>query len=72
MVRTVPGSSLFRVGEAWHLFIVDGGRIREREVAVGQRNQDRAEVLSGLPDDAVVVRFPGNQMKDGMRVEPLE
>ncbi|SMP49802.1 HlyD family secretion protein [Noviherbaspirillum suwonense] len=71
-VRTVPGSSLFRVGEAWHLFIVDGGRIREREVAVGQRNQDRAEVLSGLPDDAVVVRFPGNQMKDGMRVEPLE
>ena len=70
-VKTVPGSSLFRVGEAWHVFVVEGGRIREREVAVGQRNQDRAEVLSGLADDAVVVRFPGNQMKDGMRVEPL-
>ena len=71
-VKTVPGSSLFRVGEAWHVFVAEGGRIREREVAVGQRNQDRAEVVSGLADDAVVVRFPGNQMKDGMRVEPLQ
>ena len=71
-VSTVPGSSLFRVGDAWHVFVVEDGRIREREVAVGQRNQDRAEIVSGLPDDAVVVRFPGNQMKDGMRVEALQ
>jgi HlyD family secretion protein len=68
----VPGSSLFRVGEAGHVFVADGGRIREREVGVGQRNQERAEALSGLSDDAVVVRFPGNQMKDGMRVEALQ
>jgi HlyD family secretion protein len=70
-VRSVPGSSLFRVGDAWHVFVVEDGRIREREVRVGQRNQERAEVVSGLADDAVVVRFPGNQMKDGMRVEAL-
>ena len=70
-VKTVPGSSLFRVGEAWHVSVVDGGRIRERAVALGRRSQDRAEVLSGLADDAIVVRFPGNQMKDGMRVEAL-
>ena len=68
-VATVPGSSLFRVLEAWHVFVVEGGRIRERNVGVGQRNQERAEVLSGLAADALVVRFPGNQMKDGMRVE---
>jgi HlyD family secretion protein len=71
-VKTVPGSSLFRVREAWHVFVADAGRIREREVGVGQRNQERAEVLAGLSDDAVVVRFPGNQMKDGMRVEALQ
>lgn len=71
-VRTVPGSSLFRVGDAWHVFVVEDGRIRERKVAVGQRNQDRAEIVSGLADDAVVVRFPGNQMKDGMRVEAVQ
>ena len=71
-VKTVPGSSLFRVGEAWHVFVLEDGRIREREVRVGQRNQERAEIRSGLADDAVVVRFPGNQMKDGMRVVPLQ
>ncbi len=70
-VATVPGSSLFRVGPDWHVFVIEDGRIRERAVGVGQRNQERAEVLNGLTKDAQVVRFPGNQMKDGMRVEPL-
>jgi HlyD family secretion protein len=70
-VATVPGSSLFRVGTDWHAFVIEGGRIRERTVGIGQRNQERAEVLTGLAKDAQVVRFPGNQMKDGMRVEPL-
>jgi HlyD family secretion protein len=70
-VTTVPGSSLFRVGADWHVFVVEGGRIRERAVGVGQRNQEQAQIRSGLAQDARVVRFPGKQMKDGMRVEPL-
>ena len=70
-VPTVPGSALFRVGDAWHVFVVEGRRIAERTVGVGQRNQERAEILSGLAPDATVVRFPGNKMKDGMRVEAL-
>ena len=70
-VASVPGSALFRVGDAWHVFTVDGRRIVERAVDVGQRNQDRAEILAGLAPGTLVVRFPGNQMKDGMRVEAL-
>jgi len=70
-VMTVPGSSLFRVGDAWHVFTVENGRARERTVRIGQRNQDVAQVLSGLTAGAQVIRFPGNQLKDGMRVEPL-
>lgn len=64
----VAGSSLFRVGDAWHVFAVEDGRAREREVKVGQRNQDEAQILSGLNPGAKVVRFPGNQLKDGVRV----
>lgn len=71
-VRKTPGSSLFRVGDAWHAFALDGGRIRERTVKVGQRNQDEAQVLDGLAEGEQVVRFPNNQMKDGMRVRPLQ
>jgi HlyD family secretion protein len=70
-VTTVPGSSLFRVGDAWHVFTVENGRARERTVRIGQRNQDVAQVLSGLAAGTQVIRFPGNQLKDGMRVEPL-
>nr|WP_217344587.1 efflux RND transporter periplasmic adaptor subunit [Noviherbaspirillum sp. L7-7A]MBV0878750.1 efflux RND transporter periplasmic adaptor subunit [Noviherbaspirillum sp. L7-7A] len=70
-VRKVPGSSLFRVGEAWHVFAVEDGRIRERPVRVGQRNQEEAQVEGGLAEGAQVVKFPNNQMKDGMRVQAL-
>jgi HlyD family secretion protein len=70
-VTTVPGSSLFRVGEEWRVFTVENGRARERTVRIGQRNQDRAQVLSGLAVGTQVIRFPGNQLKDGTRVKAL-
>lgn len=68
-VTKVAGSSLFRVGDAWHVFAVEKGRAREREVKVGQRNQDEAQILSGLAKGATVIRFPSNQIEDGARVE---
>lgn len=68
-VTKVAGSSLFRVGDAWHVFTVDNGRAREHEVKVGQRNQDEAQILSGLTRGATVIRFPSNQIEDGARVE---
>lgn len=68
-VTKVAGSSLFRVGDAWHVFTVEDGRAREREVKVGQRNQDEAQILSGLAKGATVIRFPSNQIEDGARVE---
>jgi HlyD family secretion protein len=66
----LPGSSVFRAGYAWHVFVVEDGRAREREVKMGQRNQDEAQVLSGVDAGAVVVRYPGNELRDGARVEP--
>ncbi|HVL74854.1 MAG TPA: efflux RND transporter periplasmic adaptor subunit [Noviherbaspirillum sp.] len=69
-VLKVPGSSLFRVGERWRVFVLREGRLREQEVEVGRRNQDEAQVLSGLQAGDVVVRFPSNDLRDGMRAEP--
>jgi HlyD family secretion protein len=63
----VPASSLFRVGNAWHVFAVNAGRLHSIPVTVGQRNRDEAEILGGLPATAEVVRYPASQMKDGMR-----
>lgn len=71
-VLKAPGSSLFRVGDAWHVFVVEGGRARERTVTVGQRNQDEAQLLSGVTSGTVLVRYPNNQLKDGARVESAQ
>ena len=67
-VDKVAGSSLFRVGDAWHVFVVEDGRAREREVRIGQRNQDEAQVLSGLAPGTTVVRYPSNALTGGVRV----
>lgn len=68
-VTKVPGSSLYRVGNSWRVFVVQDGRLREQEVEVGQRNQDEAQVLKGLQPGELIVRFPSNELKDGVRVE---
>jgi len=70
-VTKIAGSSLFRVGDAWHVFVVENGHAREREVKVGQRNQDEAQILGGLNPGATVVRYPSNEISDGARIESL-
>jgi HlyD family secretion protein len=67
-VVKAPGSSLFRVGDAWHVFVLDGGRVHERGVTIGQRNQDEVQLLSGVTVGTQLVRYPSNQLKDGVRV----
>ncbi len=67
-ITKVPGSSLFRVGAAWHVFTVKNGRARQREVRTGQRNQDETQILSGLARDDIIIRYPGNQISEGVRV----
>lgn len=67
-VVKVAGSSLFRVGDSWHVFVVANGRAREHAVKVGQRNQDEAQILSGLLPSTKVIRFPSNQIEDGARI----
>jgi HlyD family secretion protein len=67
-VVKVAGSSLFRVGQSWHVFAAEHGRAKEREVQVGQRNQDEAQILSGLAPGEAVIRYPNNQIDDGIRI----
>lgn len=65
----VAGSSVFRVGDGWHVFAVEHGRARDKEVAVGRRNRDEMQILNGLSPGDVVIRYPGNQIRDGIRVK---
>jgi HlyD family secretion protein len=67
-VVTVPTGSLFRRGEKWAVFVVEGGKALVRDVEVGARTAERAEMRSGLEEGERVVAHPGDRIGDGVRV----
>ena len=65
----VPVGALFRDGEGWAVFAVEGGRAVKRAVKATQRNSAEAMVEDGpRPGDRVVV-YPSDALRDGSRIE---
>lgn len=67
-VLKAPVGSLFRRGEDWAVFVVDGGRAVARTVAIGRRNGTDAEVLKGIDAGTLVVLHPPDTLTNGARV----
>jgi HlyD family secretion protein len=67
-VLRVPVSALFRQGDAWTVFVVEGGRAKHREVNIGHRGELEAEVLQGLKEGELVIRHPSNDISNGARI----
>jgi HlyD family secretion protein len=70
-VVRVPVSALFRRGDGWSVFVVEGGRALRRDVEVGQRGTFEAEVRAGLEPGEHVVLHPSDRVQDTARVRPL-
>jgi HlyD family secretion protein len=68
-VLIVPSGALFRDGEFWAVFTVESGRARLRRVLIGHQNGREAEVLEGLAEGESVVQYPGDQLRDGTRIQ---
>ncbi len=69
-VLQLPTSALFRQGEGWAAFVIDGRRARLKPVEIGQRAGLATEVLSGLAAGERVVAHPDETIRDGVRVKP--
>jgi HlyD family secretion protein len=69
-VLQLPTSALFRHGEGWAVFALDGRRARLTPVGIGQRAGLTTQLLSGLAAGARVVSHPDDTLKDGVRVKP--
>jgi HlyD family secretion protein len=67
-VMRVPTSALFRHGEKWAVYMVDGGRARRTVVEVGRQTGQAAEVTAGLAEGTRVILHPGDTLVDGARV----
>jgi HlyD family secretion protein len=66
---TVPTSALFQRDGAWRLFVVEEGRARLREVQVGHRGVESAEVLGGVEEGEEVVMYPSDEVVEGVKVK---
>lgn len=67
-VLAIPVGALFRTNDKWTVFRNMGGRARVTEVAIGHRNSQVAEVLSGLSQGDEVVLHPSDRVADGTRI----
>jgi len=71
-VRLVPHDAVRYVFGVYKVFVVDGGRLAEREVRLGERTGDDVEVLDGLrAEEAVAVPLEGEEPRDGAAVEAV-
>jgi len=69
-VVQVPTSALFRQGDAWAVYVIDGAAsARLTTVTIDHRNSQFAEILEGVsPGDEVVV-YPPDTLTAGARVQ---
>ena len=68
----VPAGALFRRGANWAAFVLAGGRAELRRVAVGRSSGSEMQILDGLKDGEEVILYPGDRVKAGQRVKPIQ
>jgi HlyD family secretion protein len=67
-VVQVPISALFRHGESWAVFVIEGTVARRVDVTIDHRNSQTAEITKGLSVGTRVVVHPPDTLADGVKV----
>lgn len=68
-ILQVPLSALFRQGNQWAVYKLDGSRARIQTIEIGARNRDVAQVLSGIDSSDEVILHPSEDVNDGSKVD---
>ena len=64
----IPAGALFRRGDQWNAYVVADGQAQLRPVKVGRSSGIESEVLDGLKEGDEVILYPGDRVKEGLRV----
>jgi HlyD family secretion protein len=67
-VLKVPVGALFRQGDAWAAFVINGQRAEVRTVTIGHRTDQEAEAIAGLYEGERVIVHPSEALRAGSRV----
>jgi HlyD family secretion protein len=64
-VLQIPLSAVFRDGSEWAVFVAQDSKAAFRNIALGQRNGQVVEILSGLEEGEKVVTHPSDDIAEG-------
>jgi HlyD family secretion protein len=67
----IPTAALFRRGNDWMTFVVQGGKAHLQKVDIGHNNGTAAEVRAGLTANDKVIVHPADVVRDGSSVAVL-
>lgn len=67
----VPAGVLFRRGPDWAVYVLADGRARARRVQIGQSSGTETQILDGLEAGAEVILYPGDRVREGLRVRRI-
>jgi|GEM_PF-241592 HlyD family secretion protein len=70
-VLAVPYEAVVELDDGTWVFVVEGDRVKRREVQVRRGNELYEEVVSGLAEGEMVVIGPPDHLQDGDRVRAL-
>ena len=68
----IPAGALFRQGDQWAAYKIDGELARLTLLELGKNNGEFAEVLSGLSDGDRVILHPGDRIADETLIQPRQ
>jgi len=63
-----PSGALFRHDGGWAVFLIEADRAKLRPVTVGRRNDRHAAIVDGLAPGDLVVEYPSDRVRDGVRL----
>ena len=67
-----PVGALFRQGQEWKGFVVQQGYARLRTVKVGKSSSTEMQILDGFQEGDELILYPGDRIKEGFRVKPVQ
>lgn len=71
-ILKAPSGALFRVGNQWAAFVVRDGRARTQKIKPGRSSGVETQILEGIGENDTLILYPGDRIRDGIRVKPVK
>jgi len=68
----IPAGALFRRGESWAAFVLNGSRAHLRTVKAGRSSGTETQILEGIKPGEEVILYPGGRVQDGQRSKAIK